>query len=161
MIDKSVKSRERFVLMLIILSVLVSGFSLFMTTSNQNSNRVISITEISSGSDAQRNLTSPLLISSIEEIPAGISQLVKNDTDFKSNSIVFIPLGERPTGGYAIRISNFSISNKTLTVKAAEQIPGGGCFLTSSFTSPYILFEINAKPSTLVVDWNKEIKSCV
>ena len=153
--------REKFVLIIILLSILVSALALFIQYKNPiDLKETISLKELRSGSDLPANISSPVLILKSEEIPSELSSIFENDTDFNKNSLILLSLGQRSTGGYSIVINNLYLSNNTLIINATEKTPGKGCYVAQAFTSPYLLLELNVKPSDIEVAWSTEKVDC-
>lgn len=58
------------------------------------------------------------------------------NVDFSSEMIVFVALGERPTGGYSIVVDSAGTSARGVTVWIGSSAPGPHCFTTQAFTQP-------------------------
>ena len=56
--------------------------------------------------------------------------------DFDEAWIVVAAMGQRPTGGYGIRISEISREGEKVLVKVVETAPGTSCFTSQAFTAP-------------------------
>ena len=58
------------------------------------------------------------------------------NVDFKSEMIVFVALGERPTGGYSILVDSAGANAQGVTVWIGTSAPGAHCVTTQAFTQP-------------------------
>ncbi len=62
--------------------------------------------------------------------------------DFARHMLVLVAAGERPTGGYAIRVSSVVRRDGRLVVRAQERTPGTGCITTQVLTAPYQVIRV-------------------
>jgi hypothetical protein len=58
------------------------------------------------------------------------------EIDFSREMIIFVALGERPTGGYGIIIDSVYERNDRLEVVVRSVLPGKTCGLTQAVTAP-------------------------
>lgn len=58
------------------------------------------------------------------------------NVDFNSEMIVFVALGERPTGGYTILVDSAGASANGVTVWIGTSSPGLHCVTTQALTQP-------------------------
>lgn len=58
------------------------------------------------------------------------------NVDFSREMIVFVALGERPTGGYTILVDSAAASATGVTVWIGTSSPGPHCVTTQAFTQP-------------------------
>lgn len=72
--------------------------------------------------------------------------------DFASESVVFLFLGMRPTGGYAVEPQEASVEGGVARVKASVRSPGPGEIVTMAFTAPYAVVAISS-PRIEVAEW--------
>lgn len=56
--------------------------------------------------------------------------------DFGSHVVIAATMGQRPTGGYLIRIEEVTRTGSDLRVVVVETAPGAGCITTQAFTAP-------------------------
>lgn len=56
--------------------------------------------------------------------------------DFGSQVVIAATMGQRPTGGFLIRIEEVTRSGSDLRVLVVETAPGAGCITTQAFTAP-------------------------
>lgn len=64
--------------------------------------------------------------------------------DFSKDRIVALFMGEKSSGGYAIKVKNVSEKGGKIYVAVEETKPGSGDIVTMSFTSPYTIVKINS-----------------
>ena len=62
--------------------------------------------------------------------------------DFSKEAVVVLALGQRNTGGYAIRAAGVTYAQGSLEVVVLTSSPGLGCVVTTSFTSPVELLRV-------------------
>jgi hypothetical protein len=58
------------------------------------------------------------------------------NVDFSREMIVFVALGQRPTGGYAILVDSAGTNAEGVTVWIGTTSPGAQCVNTQAFTQP-------------------------
>lgn len=56
--------------------------------------------------------------------------------DFGEEMVLFVALGQRSSGGHAIRIRHVTLQRDTLWVLVQHREPGTGCVVTTAFTQP-------------------------
>lgn len=64
--------------------------------------------------------------------------------DFSKERIVALFMGEKSSGGYAIKVKNVSEKGGKIYVAVEEIKPGSGDIVTMSFTSPFTIVKINS-----------------
>lgn len=57
-------------------------------------------------------------------------------------TVVGVFLGQRPTGGYGIRVTGASVQGDTLTLTVEVRVPGPGAITTQALTSPWTLVRV-------------------
>lgn len=57
-------------------------------------------------------------------------------------TVVGIFLGQRPTGGYGVRVTGASVQGDTLTLTVEVRTPGPGAITTQALTSPWTLVRV-------------------
>jgi len=57
--------------------------------------------------------------------------------DFDAKMVIAVLLGNKPTGGYAIRVEEMRETDGDLDVVVARTEPAAGAILTQAFTQPY------------------------
>lgn len=66
----------------------------------------------------------------------GVPSFTGNDT------VVGVFLGQRPTGGYSVRVAGASAQNSVLTLTVAVTTPGPGSITTQALTSPWTIVRV-------------------
>jgi len=56
--------------------------------------------------------------------------------DFGEEMVIFVALGARSSGGYAVQIRHVTLLRDTLWVLVREQSPGSDCMVFAAFTQP-------------------------
>ena len=56
--------------------------------------------------------------------------------DFDQNMVILAAMGQRGTGGYAIRIDEVAVEDGQLNVVVRETAPGPGCMTIQALTAP-------------------------
>jgi hypothetical protein len=79
----------------------------------------------------------------IEQIP---------DVDFKKQQVVAVFLGQRNTGGYAIKVSNAYEKEGKILVEVTKISPQPGQNLTMALTNPYSIAKINSTKEIVFVE---------
>ncbi len=57
--------------------------------------------------------------------------------DFNANQLLALFLGSRNTGGFSINIESIVELDTQVNINLLEQVPGGGCVVTTALTQPY------------------------
>jgi hypothetical protein len=65
--------------------------------------------------------------------------------DFSRYSVVAIFAGERPTGGWSIRIKSVEQTERTCVVSYEVKGPPRGAIVTQAITHPYAVVQVNGK----------------
>lgn len=63
----------------------------------------------------------------------------KPEVDFEKEMVLFVALGQRPTGGYGVRIEKTHEEGDKLVVEAVETKPAEGALVPMALSSPYDL----------------------
>jgi hypothetical protein len=84
-----------------------------------------------------------------------------NDSNYKTKgyiinnengkTILTIAMGERNTGGYAIKVNNIKVNGDSVTITIEEITPGRGDTVTQAFTYPIAKVELEKVPTKLTV----------
>lgn len=72
--------------------------------------------------------------------------------DFSKESVVFLLMGARSTGGYGIDPNEVKLEGATAVISAAMIQPGKGDMTTQAFTAPFAVIAIE-KPQVQAVEW--------
>lgn len=80
------------------------------------------------------------------------------ELDFSQKSALIIFQGLRNTGGYGFQIRSAKISSGNLSISVVMQSPKAGTLVTQALTSPYVLLEVQGKPTDVrVLDQNGKL----
>ena len=75
--------------------------------------------------------------------------------DFSQKSALVIFQGLRSTGGYGFEIRSAKLAGDQLSVRIVMQSPKAGTLVTQALTSPYVLLEVQGKPTAArILDQN-------
>lgn len=69
--------------------------------------------------------------------------------DFSREYVIGVFEGERPTGGYGIRVTAVTDMDDTRTVEIERAAPAFGCLTTQALTSPYELILVPVSSASL------------
>jgi hypothetical protein len=72
--------------------------------------------------------------------------------DFTRSKVVTVFMGQKPTGGYGLKLLTSSLQNGTLRLTLEANEPAPGMFTTQVITSPYLMFEVGADVTTVAVE---------
>ncbi len=72
--------------------------------------------------------------------------------DFSKESVVFLLMGARSTGGYGVDPQAVKLEGGTAVVNAAMIRPGKGDMTTQAFTAPFAVIAIE-KPQVQAAEW--------
>ena len=64
------------------------------------------------------------------------------NVDFDKETIVAIFMGQKSTGGYALRLENIQIDENELFLDLQQIVPGEGAITTQAFSHPWMLIKI-------------------
>lgn len=86
------------------------------------------------------------------------------DVDFSEQMVLAVVLGERPTGGYQVEISNITRNVNPTLVRAfvTETVPGSSCTVTQAITVPYHIIKVDVVDTDQIVfpDNGTQTNSC-
>jgi hypothetical protein len=105
----------------------------FESLSNRNSRRMSAGTEVVQSAEAWATLWSAHNGSSDEQ----------PEVDFSRQSVLAVFAGEKPTGGYSIRITGVQQQGRSLVVSYSETSPGPDAMVTQVITAPAHLVRID------------------
>ncbi len=87
--------------------------------------------------------------------------VVLPNIDFEKYGVLFLEMGQRPTGGYTIDFSPSlsRVIDKQAIIKISWNMPQEGLLLTQAVTSPFILIKVDRAniTSIIVVDQNEKL----
>src|SRR5690554_3957792 len=103
-----------------------------------SSSRPVAILKEHRGSDAGLAGPEALVVRSREQLAAlGSTELINQTIDFSNRSLILVTLGEKPTGGYAVRLHSAQLKGDNLYVQGVAVEPGPDAMTTQALTHPY------------------------
>jgi hypothetical protein len=81
--------------------------------------------------------------------------------DFGRQMVIVASMGTQPTGGYSILVSDVATESGTIVVGVVNEVPGPGCVLTDSPTSPVDFVLVSALRGTVEFRERTEIDHCI
>lgn len=81
--------------------------------------------------------------------------------DFSNEVVVVVAMGNRPTGGYVVRIDSVRYEKDTLWVDVTTVSPGTGCITTQAISAPAAAVAVERRPNVTArfVD-REEVERC-
>lgn len=131
------------------------------TSSIGTQSGVVAVRELGRGSNSQYNASTPSAVVarsasafasawrtvSGNQSPAPAAPAV----DFTRAAAITIYAGQKPSGGYGIRVLGSSLQAGTLTLQVEFTAPAPGLITTQSLTSPYLALEVQGSFTRVVV----------
>ncbi|MPY65697.1 protease complex subunit PrcB family protein [Deinococcus sp. SDU3-2] len=109
----------------------------------------VTVTELASGTNAAQNNPAVQLATSQSALNALYRVAYGNQTGAPGvpalrtgETVVGVFLGQRPTGGYGVRVTGASVQGGTLTLTVEIRSPGAGAITTQALTSPWTLVRV-------------------
>lgn len=87
--------------------------------------------------------------------------MIKNDpelknkikqTDIETANFLILNLGEKPTGGYSLKIDAVVENDKNIIITTHDILPKPNQNVTLDYTSPFLVVKINSKKEILFVE---------
>lgn len=82
------------------------------------------------------------------------------EIDFSEETVIFVALGQRPTGGYEVEITTVQARGDTTLVHYVERPPGPGCMTTQALTSPYHIIAVASVPGPVRFERETVTREC-
>jgi 6-phosphogluconolactonase (cycloisomerase 2 family) len=79
--------------------------------------------------------------------------------DFTQNQVVLLDMGQTG-GGHTIRVDSISEMDGKLSIYATETSPGEGCYVSLTFTSPYVFVRVSSTARVESIVVNEEVTNC-
>lgn len=73
-----------------------------------------------------------------------------SESDLQQSNFVILNMGQKPTGGYSIKVESVVETEKNIVVKVKETSPEPGAMLMQVITYPYCVVKINSKKEIIV-----------
>jgi len=122
------------------------------TPAMPGSSRPLAILKEHRGNDAGLPGPDAIVVRSREQLAAlGSTELINQSIDFTNRSLVLVTLGQRPTGGYAVRLHSAQLHGNNLYVQGVAVEPGPDAVATQALTHPYAAVEVNRLPANVMV----------
>ena len=128
----------------------------------------IEFTEIKSGENAKYKKAKNKIITTQEEMDiAWVKMFEKYDrkppipmVDFEMNQLLLVTMGEKPSGGYSVKVSSIAKTPKGMLVTIEEFMPGKSCNNTSALVYPFQLIEMAKTTEVLTYVRVSKINEC-
>lgn len=87
---------------------------------------------------------------------------ILTEIDFKTQDLILIYAGMRPTASYKLEINEIKQNKKTLNITFTEIKPGANCYLADVLTYPYVSAKVEKLKGVGNVEFNKneQIQNC-
>ena len=73
-----------------------------------------------------------------------------SSADVQQSNFVILNMGEKPTGGYAIKVESVIETERNILIKVKEILPEPGAMLIQSINYPYCVVKINSKKEIII-----------
>ena len=80
--------------------------------------------------------------------------------DFSKEMVIVVALGQRPSGGFSVRVQQILGTSSELVVKAAEERPGPTCAVTLAITRPLAVVALTNDPRPVRLEWTQAVHDC-
>lgn len=80
--------------------------------------------------------------------------------DFAADTLVLVALGQRPTGGYTVRVESVARRGGVLEISAVEQAPGGSCVTIQALTQPFQVIAVTRTDQSVNAAWSRITRNC-
>jgi len=80
--------------------------------------------------------------------------------NFEAERVLMIAAGVRPSGGFALELTDHAIVGDTLTIDILLSTPGAECGVATALTSPALALRIPIRPETVVVRRTERAVDC-
>ncbi|THF88255.1 protease complex subunit PrcB family protein [Deinococcus sp. KSM4-11] len=107
----------------------------------------VEFTVLASGTNASVTTGGVEIASTQAEIDALLARVNGRQTSAATSTptggtVIGVFLGQRPTGGYSVRVLSVSKADNVLTVRVQVHAPGPGAITTQALTSPWTLIRV-------------------
>lgn len=82
------------------------------------------------------------------------------EIDFETKQLILVGMGEKPNGGYSIKIESISETKKEIIINIIESKPGNTCMTPSVVSYPYQLIEIPKTNKKFILNRVEKIYEC-
>lgn len=111
----------------------------------------VNFTDLASGAQARATGLSAQVATTQTEASALYAQAYGRQTSVPTaasvgnSTIVAVFLGQRPTGGYSVKVVNAVVNGGVLTLVVQVKTPGPGSMVTQALTSPWTMVRVDGK----------------
>ncbi|MCL4416925.1 MAG: protease complex subunit PrcB family protein [Actinobacteria bacterium] len=148
------KKIKIFLSLLLIFSIFLL---LFLFSCGKENRDKIALDTISKGKYSQQAEKEYFVIKDTEsfnqllaKISNGDSEITNKDVDFSKEMVVGVFLGEKPTGGYTVEISDVLKQDKYIEFLIKINEPNPGEIVTEAITSPYHIIKLKKSDMEIV-----------
>lgn len=141
------KKIKIFLTLLLIISISLLLF--IFSCGKENGGKTIKFDTISKGISSQQVEKEDFVIKDTEsfnqllaKISNSNSDIANKDIDFSKEMVVGVFLGEKPTGGYSVEITDVSIQKDYIEFLIKINEPDSGEIVTEAITSPYRIIKL-------------------
>ena len=79
-------------------------------------------------------------------------RIITRETDFATETAVYLQVGTRPTGGYRLALASVQRSESEVRIDVEERRPERDAIVTQALTYPAILLIVSDPPRSIVVN---------
>lgn len=131
--------------------LLIFSISLFLFSCGKgNDGKTVEFDTISKGTYSQQAEKEYFVIKDaesfnqlLEKISGSDTEITNTDVDFSKEMVIGVFLGEKPTGGYTVEISDVLKQDDYIEFLIKINEPDPGEIVTEAITSPYHIIKIN------------------
>lgn len=80
--------------------------------------------------------------------------------DFTKEMVSIVTLGQRPTGGFQVRVSAVTKRGNAIEIVAVEEAPGPTCATTQVITQPFTVIAMTRSDAGVDAAWSKATRNC-
>lgn len=80
--------------------------------------------------------------------------------DFNKNMVIVAAAGQRPSGGYAISITDISGNSSVLTINVLVTSPGNGCVVPAIVTAPVDVATVPQSTASINFNFSHKVHNC-
>jgi hypothetical protein len=80
--------------------------------------------------------------------------------DFERDMVIVVALGERATGGYAVRVDAIEQDADGVVIRSTETSPGPTCIVSQMLTSPVQVVSTPAIEGAVRFEWRQVTEAC-
>jgi len=132
-----------------------------VTSSSEPFTRLVSMTTSGFTEPAELVLRDPTALAAAwRTLYGGVPGNPAPAVDFAQKMVVLVALGQRNTGGYAIRFDSMTVEAGVPRVRYTATSPGPSCMTTQSLTSPVDVVLVRRIDGQAQFDARKVVQDC-